>query len=610
MSQNLQVSSGILYYIRVYLWFVRYLFEKVRFLMVFLLFIGVLRSVISPIQIYLMGATIDQVVAFYNGEGVFTLLDTSLPKALLFLVLIGILQLLSLLMGRMFSFITTKIDLKLRSGTVVTDVVEKFYRLNLYDLERSDIFTKLDIFSRYWFDNVILLLRQSVNFLSRVISFLVTLTLFSTSSSGPVSFFVFLIVIGVLFSALSEVRLRAFEYRLDVALSLPRRFIDYFQSVVLNTSTFLEQKVNRVYRFLMQKLKQVASSYEQTSVNVYKRLNTFYSLSDAVRVYTYVLSRVLYLYNAIVSKAPVGQITANLGLLGNIYDSLYMLVRLGVDIINSLFYVDELFEILSLRSTRFTNKGTFSIDTTKPPLIEWKRLTYKVKSGREYRLVLKDVSWIIKPSEKVFIYGKDGVGKTFLVKILVTLFPVKRGTYFINGIDVVDIKRGEVKELFSVVTDNFEQLALPLCEAVTLQDFDKIDKDRYIRALKIADLYEWALSTNLLWNRYTPLGMVFSNLPLSVGYWQRIAIARAVYRDAPIFLFDMPFTYIDDEGKSKIMKNLLNYVTRKRKTFIYITEEFDFWENFDVWYVKTPTKLKKLTKQEVKRLYERALANR
>jgi ATP-binding cassette subfamily B protein len=77
------------------------------------------------------------------------------------------------------------------------------------------------------------------------------------------------------------------------------------------------------------------------------------------------------------------------------------------------------------------------------------------------------------------------------------------------------------------------------------------------------------------------LGRQFAEgIELSPGYWQRIAIARMLYRNKDVFIMDEPFTFIDSKSKSKMINDIINFVGSE-KTLIYITRSTEDLDKFD-----------------------------
>ena len=156
------------------------------------------------------------------------------------------------------------------------------------------------------------------------------------------------------------------------------------------------------------------------------------------------------------------------------------------------------------------------------------------------------------------------------------------GEYSIRELD-----RGELKSKISAVFQDFVNYNLSVRNNITLADEKaRINKELYEEAKKVAGVdemlkHEKVQDTQLL-GKYCAKG-----IELSPGHWQRLSIARMLYRNRRIFIMDEPFTYIDGESKKKILKDVIEFIGSER-TLIFITHDIGKLEKqFDrVYYLQ------------------------
>lgn len=180
--------------------------------------------------------------------------------------------------------------------------------------------------------------------------------------------------------------------------------------------------------------------------------------------------------------------------------------------------------------------------------------------------VLKDFSCTINCGQRVSIVGLNGAGKTTLIKLLQRLYVPNEGMIMINGIDIQTFKFDKYMKLFSTVFQDIHDWAYSVGENVSCSreyDCDVIQK--YITDVGIWQLFE---NRNGL---ETPLTRYFSQdgIVLSGGERQKLLIARALYKNAPIFIFDEPTAALDPLAEMEIMEQV-NYLTH-RKTTLFIS---------------------------------------
>ena len=166
------------------------------------------------------------------------------------------------------------------------------------------------------------------------------------------------------------------------------------------------------------------------------------------------------------------------------------------------------------------------------------------------RDVIKDLDISFEIGEKMAIVGKNGSGKTTFIKLLCRLYDVTEGCIKINGIDIRKYNYEEYCRLFSVVFQDFCMFAFPLGEDIASSGSP--EEGRVVDALEKAGLKErlGALEQGLA----TYVGKDFheSGISFSGGEKQKMAIARAIYKDAPFIIMDEPTAALDPLAECQV----------------------------------------------------------
>ena len=198
--------------------------------------------------------------------------------------------------------------------------------------------------------------------------------------------------------------------------------------------------------------------------------------------------------------------------------------------------------------------------------IEFRNVTFAYPNTE--RNILKDCSFTLNGNEQYAFVGINGAGKTTITKLLTGLYDNYEGDIFINGRNLRDISLAEIKGTFTVVNQDFAKYQIELKNNILLGDVNKKDDVRVIDAIKGIHLDE--VMQKLPNGIDTPLGKIFENgVDLSGGEWQRVAIARSLYSDAPVKILDEPTAALDPIAESGIYE-MFRDVTRG-KSAIFIT---------------------------------------
>ena len=183
------------------------------------------------------------------------------------------------------------------------------------------------------------------------------------------------------------------------------------------------------------------------------------------------------------------------------------------------------------------------------------------------RDVLKDVNIEIKPQEKLSIVGLNGAGKTTFIKLLCRLYQPTKGTITLNGVDINSVPLEEYLQSLSVVFQDFQLLGYPMdMNIAASEEPDSARIEHTIKFFGIEDIVKKlpnGIQTSV--NRSLDKeGVAFSG-----GQMQKLAIARALYKDAPVTILDEPTSALDPRSEYDVYLNFNQLATGK--TAIYIS---------------------------------------
>ena len=184
--------------------------------------------------------------------------------------------------------------------------------------------------------------------------------------------------------------------------------------------------------------------------------------------------------------------------------------------------------------------------------IEFKNVSYKYPKGEKN--VIDNVSFKIEAGEKIALVGLNGAGKTTLTMLTGGLILPNEGEILIDGHGLLEYNRDDLISLFSVVPQNYTILPLSIAENIALEEKERIDYDKLNKVIEIAGLTSKIASLSSGVN--TPLSKEFDldAVDFSGGEMQRLLLARAVYRDAPILILDEPTAALDPIAEDEIYK--------------------------------------------------------
>lgn len=193
--------------------------------------------------------------------------------------------------------------------------------------------------------------------------------------------------------------------------------------------------------------------------------------------------------------------------------------------------------------------------------IEFDHVWFKYPSSSDY--VLKDVSFSFNNNKKYAIVGENGSGKTTLIKLLMRFYLPTKGKILVNGKDYTTISRDDYYKIFTAVFQDYNLMAYTVAENIDFstgkdKDYDKINTVlKRQEVMSVIEKLKDGVDTYVT-QEYSETGVNFSG-----GERQKIAIARADFKEAPVFVMDEPTSALDPIAEKKLYNNISGMIKDK-----------------------------------------------
>ncbi|MDB9518335.1 ABC transporter ATP-binding protein [Roseofilum reptotaenium CS-1145] len=232
---------------------------------------------------------------------------------------------------------------------------------------------------------------------------------------------------------------------------------------------------------------------------------------------------------------------------------------------NSLF-LSTFYQFLDLTTTIREPSHPVRLPAMIEGKIEFEQVSFSYP--RSQRSVLEDVHFTIEPGETIAIVGENGAGKTTLIKLLCRLYDPTAGTIRLDGVDLRDLSPTQVRKQISIVFQDYAHYHLTVQENIGVGDIQHWDNLALIkRAAELAKIQDVIMQLPQGYD--TILGkQLINGEELSIGEWQKVAIARSFLRqNHPILILDEPTSALDPQAEAEILEQL-NQLTQKRTSII------------------------------------------
>ena len=261
----------------------------------------------------------------------------------------------------------------------------------------------------------------------------------------------------------------------------------------------------------------------------------------------------------------VGQIAQYVGAITSLAGGVSELLRSLAILRTNTVYLRTVFEFLDLTNDMYQGSLTTEKRSDREYDVEFRHVSFRYPGSGNW--ALKDVNLKFKVGERLAVVGPNGSGKTTMIKLLCRMYDPTEGEILLNGINIRKYDYDQYLAIFSVVFQDFQLLSQPLGENVA--GAMEYDRKRARNALETAGLAGRLESLPQGLDTYLYRDFDTSGVEVSGGEAQKIAIARALYKDAPFIVLDEPTAALDPIAEAEVYAGFDTLI--EDRTAIYIS---------------------------------------
>jgi ATP-binding cassette subfamily B protein/ATP-binding cassette subfamily C protein len=309
-------------------------------------------------------------------------------------------------------------------------------------------------------------------------------------------------------------------------------------------------------KFFMDNLLRIYSR-QFTLIGKYTGLSNVNTQVQTVLIYGYLSWQVLK------QQIGLGSFTMYANAVRNFSTSITAFITAIIEINQLCMYLEYFMEFDQLKSRK--DQGTISKDVIMDYTIEFKNVSFSYPGKKEY--TLKNISITIQPGEKLSVVGLNGAGKTTFIKLLARLYVPTKGEIQLGGVDIQSINYEDYMGLLSIVFQDFKLLSYTIRDNLNIRD--GIAEKEQLAALNKAGFENDYKKLDRGLNTFVYKSFDENGVEFSGGQSQKLSIARALCKDAPIVILDEPTSALDPLAEYEVYHSFNSLV--EGKTAIYIS---------------------------------------
>lgn len=403
-------------------------------------------------------------------------------------------------------------------------------------------------------------LDSAVNILGKIFVFVGLVSIIST-----LNVFVVLLFIGlVLLNSLVEAKVKQNYVKWDMEKAPIERKTAYFLDLVGNFTYGKEIRIFNLKAWIAEKIAshlKLSNDFYIRQTKSYNRSNYFNTFTSFVReltAYGYLCVQVIK--NAI----TIGDFTMYLGAVNQFSSAMNDMMKSILNIRQFSAYYEALEKYMNI-PCKLRESGSKEVAGENFD-IEFRNVSFRYGEGS---YVLKNINLHITPQEKLAIVGENGAGKSTFVKLLCRLYDPTEGEILLNGTNIKEFAYDSYMKMLAAVFQDYRLFAFTIKENLTFDHAEDVEPQTLVDILNRSGFgdrlktLEKGIDSNIYKTFET------DGFEPSGGEGQKLSLARAMYKDAPIVILDEPTAALDPRAEYEIYQRFHDMV--KGKTTIFIS---------------------------------------
>ncbi|MEC2017717.1 ABC transporter ATP-binding protein [Bacillus velezensis] len=369
-------------------------------------------------------------------------------------------------------------------------------------------------------------------------------------------------------SSLFYVKLGKKEYEIEWERTPLRRKLFYYIFLMTRDFNVKEIKLFNLGGLLIERYKKLNIGFLETDNNIArKKLKIAVTFETVNQLIIGVL--MLYIIMKVLTKEiMIGTMMALIQGLISTQTSLKTLMQEIFSIYENNLYVNNFFDFIKTKT--FNHISETKLELTDINKITFKDVFFKYPNTDNY--ALKGISFEVEKGETIALVGGNGSGKSTLIKLITRLYKDYQGEILINSIPIEKYSIESVRNQMSVIFQDFVKFEFSIRENIGFGDWKRMmDEDALYKATNISGASKIIKKSA---NRFdTQLGKMFNDgNQLSGGEWQKIAISRAIFKPASLYIMDEPSSALDIYSEKDLFNKYNSFL--KNKIGLFITHRF------------------------------------
>ncbi len=361
-----------------------------------------------------------------------------------------------------------------------------------------------------------------------------------------------MLVCAVLPAFLGETHFASLSYSLLYRWTPQRRELDYLRWLGATQESAKEVKIFGLGDYLTDRYRRLADLFYEENRGLVIRRAAIGSLLALVGTAGYYGAYVVILYRTLHGTLTVGDLTFLAGSFARSRTLIESVLSSFSGISEEAMYLDDLFAFFRMEPT--IRSVPHALHAPRPITrgLEFRHVSFRYPEAERY--ALHDVSFELRPGQRIALIGENGAGKTTITKLIARLYDPTEGEILLDGIDLREYDVEDWRREVGVIFQDYMRYHMLLWENIGVGRIELLnDRERIEGAARLSLASDVAARVEKGLDQM--VGRRFNDgVDLSGGEWQKVALARAYMRDAQVLILDEPTATLDARAEHRVFE--------------------------------------------------------
>jgi ATP-binding cassette subfamily B protein len=381
---------------------------------------------------------------------------------------------------------------------------------------------------------------------------------------------ILLLLLAIIPSFLGESYFNSKNYALSRSQTPERRELDYLRYLGASDETAKEVKIFSLSDFIIARFKTLSDKFYSDNSKLAVRRSLWGTFFSVLGTLGYYAAYGFIIYETVTGKSTVGSLTFLAGSFRQLSSLMETMLSRFTIVSQGAIYLNDFIDFFEIKPKITQNQNALPFPNPIKTGFVFENVGFQYHNTD--RWANRNLSFQLKPGEKLALVGENGAGKTTLVKLLARLYDPTEGRILLDGKDLKEYDLEGLRHHLGIIFQDYIRYQMTFYQNIAVGNINEIENEELVKraatesladklALKFPDAYQqW-------------LGRRFNDgVELSGGEWQKVALARAYMKDAQVLILDEPTAALDARAEYEVFQRFAELT--KGKSAVLISHRF------------------------------------